>query len=29
VFTLASSVMTVDGLPVPGDRFQEMNESAI
>ena len=29
VFTLASRVMTVDGLRVPGDRFEEANESAV
>ena len=29
VFTLASSVMTIDGQPVPNDRFEEVNESAV
>jgi deoxyhypusine synthase len=28
-FTLASRVMTVDGQPVPSDRFEEVNESAV
>src|SRR5256885_1388265 len=28
VFTLAGRVMTVDGLTVPHERFEEMNESA-
>jgi deoxyhypusine synthase len=28
-FTLNSPVMTVDGLAVPGDRFEEVNESAV
>jgi deoxyhypusine synthase len=29
VFTLASSSMTIDGQPVPNDRFEEVNESAV
>src|SRR3954453_10588034 len=29
VFTLASHVMTIDGQPVPNDRFEEVNESAV
>src|SRR6266513_5455844 len=29
VFTLASRVMTIDGLTVPSDRFEEVNESAV
>jgi deoxyhypusine synthase len=29
VFTLASNVMTIDGQPVPNDRFEEVNESAV
>jgi deoxyhypusine synthase len=29
VFTLASPVMTIDGLTVPSDRFQEENESSV
>jgi deoxyhypusine synthase len=29
VFTLASPVMTIDGQPVPNDRFEEVNESAV
>jgi deoxyhypusine synthase len=29
VFTLASSVMTIDGQTVPHDRFEEVNESAV
>jgi deoxyhypusine synthase len=29
VFTLASRVMTIDGQPVPNDRFEEVNESAV
>jgi deoxyhypusine synthase len=29
VFTLESRVMTIDGLRVPNDRFEEMNESAV
>lgn len=29
VFTLASSIMTIDGQPVPNDRFEEVNESAV
>jgi deoxyhypusine synthase len=28
-FTLASPTMTVDGQPVPSDRFEEVNESAV
>jgi deoxyhypusine synthase len=28
-FTLASRVMTIDGQPVPNDRFEEVNESAV
>src|SRR5437868_11592600 len=28
-FTLASRVMTIDGQPVPYDRFEEVNESAV
>jgi len=28
-FTLNSRVMTVDGQPVPNDRFEEVNESAV
>jgi deoxyhypusine synthase len=29
VFTLASRVMTIDGLTVPSDRFEEVNEPAV
>jgi deoxyhypusine synthase len=29
VFTLASRVMTVDGLIVPGDRFEDVNAPAV
>ena len=29
VFTLASRVMTIDGLTVPCDRFEEVNEPAV
>ena len=29
VFTLASSVMTIDGQPAPGDRFEGVNEPAV
>jgi deoxyhypusine synthase len=29
VFSLASRVMTIDGQPVPNDRFEEVNESAV
>jgi deoxyhypusine synthase len=29
VFTLASPVMTIDGQPIPNDRFEEVNESAV
>jgi deoxyhypusine synthase len=29
VFTLTSTVMTIDGQPVPNDRFEEVNESAV
>jgi deoxyhypusine synthase len=29
VFTLAARVMTIDGQPVPNDRFEEVNESAV
>lgn len=29
VFMLASPVMTVDGQPIPHDRFEEVNESAV
>jgi deoxyhypusine synthase len=29
LFTLASRVMTIDGQPVPTDRFEEVNESAV
>jgi deoxyhypusine synthase len=29
VFTLASNVMTIDGQPVPNDRYEEVNESAV
>ena len=29
VFTLASRVMTIDGLTVPYDRFEEVNEPAV
>jgi len=29
VFTLASRVMTIDGQPVPSDRFEEVNEPAV
>jgi deoxyhypusine synthase len=29
VFTLESNVMTIDGQPVPNDRFEEVNESAV
>jgi deoxyhypusine synthase len=29
VFTLGSRVMTIDGQPVPHDRFEEVNESAV
>src|SRR5437762_6869387 len=29
VFTVASRVMTIDGHPVPNERFEEVNESAV
>src|SRR4051812_15241788 len=29
IFTLASAIMTIDGQPVPNDRFEEVNESAV
>jgi deoxyhypusine synthase len=29
VFTVASRVMTVDGHPIPSERFEEMNEPAV
>src|SRR5213592_960852 len=29
VFSLGSRVMTIDGLTVPGDRFEEVNEPAV
>ena len=29
IFTLASRVMTIDGLTVPSDRFEEVNEPAV
>jgi deoxyhypusine synthase len=29
LFTLGSRVMTIDGLAVPSDRFEEVNESAV
>jgi deoxyhypusine synthase len=29
VFTLASKVMTIDGLPLSADRFEEVNEPAV
>src|SRR5436190_12120626 len=29
VFTLASRVMTIDGHPVPSERFEEVNESTV
>jgi hypothetical protein len=29
VFTLASRVMTIDGLTVPSERFEEVNEPAV
>ena len=29
VFTVASRVMTLDGHPIPSERFEEVNESAV
>jgi deoxyhypusine synthase len=29
VFTVASRVMTIDGHPIPNERFEEVNESAV
>jgi hypothetical protein len=29
VFTVDSRVMTIDGQPVPNERFEEVNEPAV